>query len=117
MALIKEPVTPSLIENTEMVKGILNDVHKTYEITPCEGYVLHDKRLDNEVIDEITGEPTGEVILRYYEGTRTVPASYDFVANPWELYAVLRSSVPENDICDNTQPPEIMSVEEPTAND
>lgn len=98
MAYTYEDVVPSFIENTTMYKKLRDGVHTTYAITPNEGYVLHDNMLDNVILDE-TGEPTGEVILRYYQGTRTVAASYDFVTNPREFYAVLRSTVPESDIC------------------
>ena len=99
MALIKELIIPSLIENTLIVKSIFNEVHEGYEITPCEEYVLHDKRLDKEVLDSELLEPTGEIILRYYPGTRCVSAKYDFISNPYEFYAILRSSVPEDNIC------------------
>jgi hypothetical protein len=99
MAFTYENVEPTLIENTTMQKRLLDGVHKQYLITANEGYVLHDQLLDHEVLDPDSGEPTGEIILRYYQGTRTVAASYDFVANPREFYAVLRSAVPEDNIC------------------
>lgn len=106
----EEVVTPTPIENATAVKRLSDGVHKTYRITPNEGYVLHDNMLDEEVVDPESGEPTGEVILRYYEGTRSVAASYDFVANPREFYAVLRTTVPEDNICGggNTPDHEIM---------
>ena len=104
----------TLIENTTMQKFI-NSLgnHTMYRVEPNEGYVLHDKRLDiHEEYDEETGLGIGEPItVRYYAGSRNLPASYDFAANPWEFYAVLRSSVPEDNICDLTNPPEIMSEE------
>lgn len=97
--VVKEPVTPTLIENTTMLLGYVNGVARAYEITPNDGYVLHDNLLDMEATDPENGEPTGEIILGYYQGMRSVAASYDFVANPREFYAVLRSTVPEDNIC------------------
>ena len=93
-----EPVTPSLIENTTMQKNFRDGVATTYYITPNEGYVLHDKRMDDEVIDEITLMPTGEVILGYRTSTASCHASYDFTVNPWEFYAVPENSVPADRI-------------------
>ena len=96
--VVKENVTPTLIENTTMLLGYVNGVARAYEITPNDGYVLHDRLLDEfEEFDEETGEGMGEPIrLRCYEGTRTVGADYDFSANPREFFAVLRSEVDEN---------------------
>ena len=95
--VVKENVTPTLIENTTMLLGYVNGVARAYEITPNEGYVLHDRLLDEfEEFDEETGEGVGEPIrLRYYSGTRSVGADYDFAVNPREFYAVLRSKVDE----------------------
>lgn len=90
-----EDVTPSLIENTTMRKLFIDGVHKTYNITPNEGYVLHDNYLDSEALDPDTYEPTGEIILGFYAGMRSVRYDYDFTANPREFYAVLESEVPE----------------------
>ena len=108
MEITYEPVNPTLIENTTMQKRFTDGVHKQYLITPNEGYVLHDNMLDEVVDDPATGLPTGEVILRYYQGTRTVAASYDFATNPREFYAVLRSTVPEDNICGGGNDHEIM---------
>lgn len=94
-----EDLNPTFIENTTMQKGYMDGVFKIYSITPNEGYVLHDQLLDFVEIDPENGEPVGEVILGYYDGTRTVGANYDFVANPREFYAVLRTTVPEDNIC------------------
>jgi hypothetical protein len=98
MATTYEDVTPSLIENTNMIKVFSDGVFRTYRITPCDGYVLHDKSLDAIVLDPETDEPTGEVTLGFYAGTRSVRYDYDFTANPREFYAVLRTEVPENQI-------------------
>ena len=98
MAITYEDVIPSLIENTTMQKMFTNGVHKTYRIVPCENYVLHDKNYDTEVIDPNTLEPTGEVILGYRTSPTTCPAAYDFNTNPRELYTVLATSVPADQI-------------------
>lgn len=109
MEITYELVNPTLIANTTMQKRFSDGVHKQYLITPNEGYVLHDITLADEVYDPETGEPTGEIIPGYYEGTRTVAASYDFVTNPRQFYAVLRSDVPNDNICGAIGPtPEVM---------
>lgn len=86
----------SLIENTTMQK--LYNVNGTFTqmcITPCVGYVLHDKDLDKEALDE-NFEPTGEIILGFYTDTTSVRYDYDFTVNSREFYAVLESEVPDN---------------------
>ncbi len=96
MAIIKEPVIPSPIENTLVVKGIVDGTHRAYEITPNNGYVLHDKGRDWVDIDPETEEET--IKLGFTRGTASCPATYDFVANPREFYAVLETSVPTDQI-------------------
>ena len=93
-----EAIIPPMIENTNMRKMLADGVHITTRIAPVEGYVLHDNGLDYPAIDEETGMPSTEMVLGYKEGEVSVAANYDFVANPRELYTVLRSSVPENQI-------------------
>jgi hypothetical protein len=84
------------IENATIVPFYNNSgVHTRYRISPNDGYVLHDKRSDYTDFDEYGNET---LVLGYIEGTVSVRADYDFVANPYELYAVLRSEVPENQI-------------------
>jgi hypothetical protein len=98
VAITKEEMNPSPIVNATVLKGFVDGVHKVYEITANDGYVLHDKLLDEEVIDPVTLEPTGEIKLGYYAGERSVAASYDFAANPREFYTVLENSVPADQI-------------------
>ena len=52
----------------------------SYKIAPNEGYVLHDKNRDVEVVDETTRLPTGEILLGYvpYPTHCGVTATYDF---------------------------------------
>lgn len=94
-----EIVNPTLIPNTTMQKYIDNDgVFRAYYITPNEGYVLHDKSYDEEVIDEVTLQPTGEIKLGYRTSTASCGANYDFVANPREFYTVPITDVPADQI-------------------
>lgn len=98
MPVIYEDITPTPVENASVKKAILNGVPSSYRIKANDGYVLHDNTLDSPVYDEITGEETGEIILGYSEGTKTCGINYDWNANPREFYAVLRDTVPENQI-------------------
>lgn len=93
-----EDVNPTLIANTTMQKRLRDGVDYSYRITANDGYVLHDKALDTEEFDYEMMIPTGNIIRGYTEGTCTCAASYDFIANEREFYAVLRSEVPENQI-------------------
>ena len=95
-----EILNPSLIENATIVKRYMDGVFKVYGIIPDEKYVLHDSLLDEIVYDVDTLEPIGEIILRYYPGMRTVAAKYDFTTNLRKFYAVLRTDVSSDSICD-----------------
>ena len=108
MATIYENLNPPIIENTIMQKIISNNVHIGYTITPIDGYVLHDKGMDDVVYDEETGEPTGEVMLSYRRSTASCAVNYDFVTNPREFYAVPENSVPADRIFSITTKPEVM---------
>jgi hypothetical protein len=81
-----------------MRKVLFDGTHRTTRIAPAENYVLHDNILDDAALDEITGMPTDEILLGYKDGEVSVRYDYDFSANPRELYAVPRSSVPEERI-------------------
>lgn len=89
-------IAPTPIESATVVKAFVNGIHRQYEITPVDGYVLH-----NNVRDwiECNGE-THEEILRcgYSAGMSSCPANYDFNENPNELYAVPADSVPAEQI-------------------
>ena len=95
-----EDVTPSLIENTIMQRKINATTGNVsfYNITPCEGYVLHTNNYDDPVFDEETGEETGEVIAGYTRGTISVGYNYNFETNPFNIYAILESEVPADRI-------------------
>lgn len=93
MAITRETVTP-IYENTTMQKVFLDGVHRLYEITPVEGYVLRDKELDAVDYDPFIGEEISRQIW-YTSSTAQCLANYDFVTNPREFEAVLRSEVPD----------------------
>lgn len=104
-----EAVNPSLIENATMQKYINGKgEHTAYTITPIDGYVLHDKGMDDPIYDEETGEPTGEVTLGFRRSTASCGVNYDFVANPREFYAVPESSVPADQIYGVITKPEVI---------
>lgn len=97
MDYVYKEVTPSLIENTKIEKVLRDGVtHIQYRIQALAGYVLHDNRLDWEDIDPETREPVFR--LGYTKGRKTITASYDFEANPNELYAVPDDSVLDDQI-------------------
>lgn len=93
MAITYEDVTP-VYANTTMQKVFINGVHKLYNITPVEGYVLRDKELDIIHTDPVTGEEIGRQIW-YTPSTAQCLANYDFVTNEREFEAILRSEVPD----------------------
>lgn len=70
MATTFENVTPSLIPNATMKKRFVDDVHKNYQITPNEGYVLHDNASEFE--------DNGQIIYQFATGMCSCGASYDF---------------------------------------
>ena len=95
------------IPNVTITEKYYNGVLRGYDIAPDDGYVLHDKELDAPAIDEY-GEPTGETALGYTTGSCSCGANYDFAANPREFYAVLRESVPADQIFSNDAEHEVL---------
>ena len=90
-------VTP-VFENTTM-QAYYNssNVLRGYYISPCEGYVLHTSNYDTPVFDE-EGNETGEIALGYTRGTISIGYNYNFETNPFNIYAVLESEVPADQI-------------------
>lgn len=78
----------TLIENTvvEVKKNIKGEIF-AYKISPCEGYKLHAKHLDEPIFDD-NGNETGGIKKGYTKAFATVEANYDFKENPREIYAV-----------------------------
>lgn len=106
MAVYYEPMAETLLENTTMKKVFVNGVHRLYEITPNDGYVLHDSR--NDVYDNFDdeGNPVGEPsILGFQRGATTCTVA-DFDTNKYDFYVVLDTDVPENSYIygDTTEP-------------
>ena len=99
-----EEVIPSPIPNTTIMKGIVDGVHRNYQITANEGYVLHDKDMDMPIYDETYTYEIG-VTLGYSAGTCSCGKNYDWEANPREFYAVLRTEVPADQIFGGVTPP------------
>lgn len=102
MAIVREDLNPTLIENTVMQKVYYDGVHRQYTIEAIDGYVLHDKRLDWYDTDPDTYEDVFK--LGYTGATKSVAANYDFDANPYELYAVPVDSVPADQIFGTQKP-------------
>lgn len=95
MATIYVDVIPTLLENTTMRKRVTDGVDKTYQITPIEGYLLHDSRADDIDYDE-----EGNVInvtLRYKSSTSSCTI-VQFNNNTYDIYAVPADSVPADSI-------------------
>jgi hypothetical protein len=98
----------------------LNNAGNSYNITPNEGYVMHDSSYDAIIEEEVINEETGDieiietgVILGYRRTTASVGArTYDFTPHEMldeagntvtaygrrNFYTKLESDVPENQI-------------------
>ena len=97
-------VTP-IIENTTMKVYVDSDnVQRVYQISPVDGYVLHDSRKD--WTEEIDGEEV--VVEGFASGFVSVPVTYDFEANPYNLYTKLASEVPSDQIFGGGNNEEVM---------
>lgn len=102
----------SPIENAttkQRIDDITNEL-LSYRIYPNEGYVLHDTQYDEEIFDEETREPTGEIKLGYlpYPSFVIVGYNYDFTENPRQLYCVPADTVPADQIFNNGGNHEVM---------
>ena len=94
-------------DNTTMEQYIDGEgVARVYFIAPVEGYVLHDNRKDYYVLDETTQEEI--LVLGYGKNSVSVPVTYDFTANSYNIYAVLESEVPADQIFSGGNNAEIM---------
>ena len=80
--------TQTKFENTVMQEYY--DAHgnlTAYKISPAYGFKIHINSRDEEVIDEHTGEKTGELILGFTTSFIRVCHNYDFAKNPLQIYA------------------------------
>lgn len=83
----------TLIENTIMKERYSENGEKVnYVISPCEGYLLHEKSRDEAEPDE-NGNDTGKIKKGYTSGIVTVLANYDFHKNEREIYAVKENEI------------------------
>lgn len=123
MIFVYEDVRPTLIPNTIIQKRLRDGVDYQYWIEAVDGYVLHDKRIDEPVYDDF-GNETEEIMPWFKIGVTTVAANYDFdnITNGTytyvdennmtvtidvlkvgmnEFYAIPNSIVPNCQICNN----------------
>ncbi len=116
-------IIPSLIPNTTM-RGRSVDGGVTIRnvlIKPIDNYVMHDTGYDEYENYDDEGNPIGDVVLGYRTTEASCGYNYDFATSQVtdlngntvtaygsrEFYAIPRSDVPENQIFDVTNPPEI----------
>lgn len=75
-----------------------NDILRGYYIYPVDGCVLHTKNFDKCVIDEETMEETGDILIGYTRSSVMVGYNYDFKTNPFNIYAVPETELPDDGI-------------------
>ncbi len=80
-----EPIIENTIFEARMSE---NEEILSYRIFPAEGYKLHEKTLDEPVVDEETMQETGEIKKGYTKSFVTAGYNYDFEENEREIYAV-----------------------------
>lgn len=86
MSFTYKEINPTLIPNTIMQKRLRDDVNYQFIIEAEKGYVLHDRRIDEEEYYPESTISTGNVIPRFKKGSTTVPASYDFTVTTNDTY-------------------------------
>lgn len=77
-----------LYDNTTMREN-----RNSYDISPAEGYLLH-----NIVFDKYESDSKQLISRGYSPSSCSVGKDYDFEANPKEIYAIKRDDVGENDV-------------------
>lgn len=90
--------TTPCYENTVM-KEIRNNenVLTGYDIGPVDGYVIHNRALDEYEYDHETFEEKELIRRGFSPSSCSVGSEYDFDTNPDEIYAIKRDAVGEND--------------------
>lgn len=71
-------LNPVPIQNVTVQEVLKNCELYAYRVTPEEGYALHNKTLDVEIIDPDTYEGTGEFVPGFLNEMCTVKSDYDF---------------------------------------
>lgn len=108
--IVYEEITPTIIENAKVEKCLVDGVHRTYRITPNDGYVLHNKARDYSNLDPDTFEET--LVQGFSAHFSTCGAAYAFTPiqmlapngatvtayGEYEFYAILRTEVPADQI-------------------
>lgn len=86
--------TTPIVENTTMQIYVNSQgVQRQYIIQAADDYVLHDNRLDQPSMEDES------IIVQGYTPARvSVPLTYDFNANPFELFIRLATEVPSDQI-------------------
>ena len=100
-------LTPPPVPNTTIKKVFIDGVHRFYNISAIDGYLLHDSRADTEN-DELGNFSYKEC---FFKGKISVGADYDFYTlsekggnsqirekyGKYKLYAVPESEARENE--------------------
>lgn len=126
MAAVYEDMI-SLIPNATMRKMHINGVFRTYNITPIDGYVLHDADRDFYATETITDENGNEIEIEVFKlgyHPMTVSCGYMYQFTPVEMldeagntvtaygdrkfYCKLASDVPADQIFGVVEQPEVM---------
>lgn len=76
--IVREDVTPTLIPNTTMTRMLVDGAPKSYQITPIDGYILHDKARDWYDTDPETGLDYPEPTRGYTVGMASCALGYNF---------------------------------------
>ena len=86
-------------ENTIM-KEIRDNDNKLigYDISPDEGYVLHNSKLDNHNYDIETKEQKELLTKGYSRSSCSIESNYDFDTNPYEIYAIKEDAVGDDGV-------------------
>ena len=79
-------------DNTTAKASYNGDVLMAYRIYPNEGFLLHTTSYDELILDD-EGNETGEVKKGYTEGFISLHHTYDFEANPFDVYAIAKGDV------------------------
>lgn len=77
-----------LAENTACEAREVDGKVISYRIRPVDGFKLHETTLDERVIDEETGNETGEIKKGFTKSYITAGVGYDFKINEREIYAI-----------------------------
>lgn len=91
--------TQTRFKNTKMIE-IQNNANETvaYDISPLDGYALHNVSLDIYELDPENKNKYKFVSRRYSISSCSVGVDYDFDVNPDEIYAKKIDELDENEL-------------------